>query len=231
MQQNINLEMSNDDDIYLFLDVDGVFNGNYQINNDIFDFDKIHLYDLGLKEHRGDYISNYKFSVFRNLTKKYNVKIVGVSSVFNSNMTIDEIDNFAKVLDFNLVDIGYTTCGGLGRGDEVLRYVKDKNITKFIIVDDSGDRHYCKDKFKDYAHCCVFPMGRFGLTDYHFECLEVIIKNLLNGADEKPFTYTTKQCYNCGSKKMIEFSSLNYKECSVCETKVDWNLEEGQKPL
>lgn len=42
---------------------------------------------------------------------------------------------------------------------------------------------------------------------------------------------TTKICNKCGSKKLISFLSLNYKECTCCHNKIDWHLDKNQKPL
>ena len=39
-----------------------------------------------------------------------------------------------------------------------------------------------------------------------------------------------KEYQKCGGSLHI-FSSLNYKQCSVCNTKYDFPLKEGQQPL
>ena len=40
-----------------------------------------------------------------------------------------------------------------------------------------------------------------------------------------------KRCPNCNSSKLANFSSLNYRQCTKCQTKIPWKLEENQKPI
>ncbi|CAM3838685.1 hypothetical protein VRRI112168_02635 [Vreelandella rituensis] len=42
---------------------------------------------------------------------------------------------------------------------------------------------------------------------------------------------TTKACWNCDSKVLRHFSSLNEKVCHACGTVMPWVLEDGQKPM
>ena len=42
---------------------------------------------------------------------------------------------------------------------------------------------------------------------------------------------TTKVCPYCGNKYLVRLTSLNYKWCVDCDSKIPWFLEPNQKPL
>jgi len=42
---------------------------------------------------------------------------------------------------------------------------------------------------------------------------------------------TTKVCPQCKNTDLVLLRTLSVKVCPDCKTTIDWNLEEGQKPL
>lgn len=47
----------------------------------------------------------------------------------------------------------------------------------------------------------------------------------------KPSGPSTKICPNCRSRELTRLFSHNLKLCTVCNTKIVWEREEGQEPL
>ena len=40
-----------------------------------------------------------------------------------------------------------------------------------------------------------------------------------------------KRCPKCNSSKLANYSSLHYKQCTQCGTRLPWKLDEKQKPM
>ncbi len=40
-----------------------------------------------------------------------------------------------------------------------------------------------------------------------------------------------KKCTNCGSTKLLSYSSLQYRQCVSCGSRLDWKLQENEQPL
>lgn len=204
---------------YMFLDLDGTLNGNFQHENtDIFKFDRVYAGHLGIKENRGDYVSIFKLEILKGICKKFKIRVVIVSSWATCLTTVEK---FAKGFDINVVDT--INGSGLARGDYVANYVIKNNIENYLIVDDSN-----RDYDERHAGHCIFPRGRYGLSDINFEDIYCYYANT------KKYSYiptTTKVCPECKSDKLVKFLSLNYKECNDCGKRIEWNLDKGQKSL
>ena len=41
---------------------------------------------------------------------------------------------------------------------------------------------------------------------------------------------TTKQCWNCGCKRLRLYASKRMKQCDECQSIMPWELDEGQSP-
>lgn len=42
---------------------------------------------------------------------------------------------------------------------------------------------------------------------------------------------STKQCPDCGSKRLIKLISMNKKICNNCNKEIEWKLDKYQKPM
>jgi hypothetical protein len=127
----------------LFLDIDSVLNSHEEwkiagkaVSNNNYDAVKhiVHVYDKPLQCPISKVIGVEKLKRLKDIVKITDCDIVGISSWFHNIEDIYEFNNNTKL---NLIDIGYHTCGGSQRYDEVLEYLEDHpQYTNAVILDD-----------------------------------------------------------------------------------------------
>ena len=123
-EQNI-LKESVNSDTYIFLDIDGV----------LMQFDTVK--DINHAEFAKDH--NWSQDAINNineLVKDINPKVI-ISSSYRKIKTKEEIQKRFNELGINVKIHGFTeVIPNVKRGGEILKYIEDHNIKRYIIIDD-----------------------------------------------------------------------------------------------
>jgi FMN phosphatase YigB (HAD superfamily) len=118
---------------YLFLDIDGVLNSfdDYNMTGDEF---------LRKLSHISFKISKRQMNILNEIIKQYNPKII-LSSYWRTRYSLKELNNIFKEngLEGKISDV--TDSKGeehKDRWSQIKRYIDDKNIKNYIILDDEN---------------------------------------------------------------------------------------------
>lgn len=147
---------------YLFLDIDGVFNS---IEHNL-------IFDKSNWELSKEAIIRFNYVLYY-LKLDYNVKIV-ISSTWRNHHTLSVIKDFFNTSGFNysylIVDV--TEDLDTKRGIEIKKYVDDKNITNYLIIDDMNE--FLDEQLPHFIHVnniCGFSIfDGIRILDY-FNCI------------------------------------------------------------
>lgn len=164
------------DRLIIFLDIDGVLNSGITAEK----WAKERKQPEGVLVYRDqgmlDWVEVNKLEMLKAFIKKHGARVVGVSSWFygqNARMTPER--HFANVSVFEFlgiedISLGTVACtgGGTDRGDSVLQYVNDHELTKWIVIDDSGE-----DMYDYWTHQIN---GRTGITKEDFDFFDRLIE-------------------------------------------------------
>jgi len=151
----------------IFLDIDGVLNSP----NDAEVRSRFpHWYKIRPSQ-PGDFISLAMARLLKDFCDSYAAEVVIVSSWASSE---DDLSEIKKMLDVNVVAKTKYTGGGINRGESVYRYVRENNIDRYVILDDSWEEMY-----GDHSHV-VKISGRAGITSANINQAMFILDGFLN---------------------------------------------------
>jgi hypothetical protein len=176
------------DPAYLFLDMDGVLNGIYDVwytfSNDSNAIrenrwnnpDTLHWMPNGYET--DDCVSAHKLKLLKRMILDYNIRVINISSWVCRNNSKDT-ESYNKFVGFEL----YGNIFGGERSLEILNYIVENNVKRFVILDDDGrcyrnHPNHAWYKNKPYANLLahfVQPHGRYGINEQHIEeCLSIL---------------------------------------------------------
>lgn len=176
------------DPAYLFLDMDGVLNGIYDVwytfSNETDDIRK-HRWNNPDTKHwmpngyeTDDCVSTHKLKLIQRMIAQYDIRVVNLSSwVCRGN--VKDTESYNQLMGFEL----YGNIFGGERSREVLDYVVANNVKRFVILDDDGrcySNHpshawYADQPYRNLLDHFVQPHGRYGLNEQHIEeCLSIL---------------------------------------------------------
>lgn len=122
---------------YLFLDLDGVLITTPSWKSDEIEKDGYSKFDLNCINNLNELLDSYKFQIWLSSTRRKYKTLEEFNKIFNNRGIKGRIVGFLPV---------YEDCSN--RKEELTKFINEKKITKFIILDDANSLNSLEPKLK-----------------------------------------------------------------------------------
>lgn len=145
----------------IFLDIDGVLNSGryfYKISSDKLNFYEDNKHDRNNIEDKVSYkmleINEYNLNILKSIIEETNSKVV-ITSSWKFMYLFDRL--VERLINLGIPIIDKTIDEGSNRGEGILNYIKEHNITNYIVLDD--------DIFEDYNDTILSRLVKTSFDD------------------------------------------------------------------
>lgn len=147
----------------IFLDIDGVLNSQRSCFDD----------DLAIRTRLG-YIGHYELQRFHDLLSHVDAKVVLISSWARPSgdpKCKEREKEISEALGVEIYGTINYTGGGRSRGQSIVEYIKENNVDKYVVLDDSI-QHYVYELEGNF----IQVNGLIGLSFYDIQLASNILK-------------------------------------------------------